>query len=281
MKFTKMHGIGNDYIYINNIIEKLDINTMKEDIIKMSDRHKGIGSDGVIFIEASNVADAKMRMFNADGSEGKMCGNGIRCVGKYVYESGISKNNPLTIETLSGIKVLNLILDEEDIVKSVVVDMGEAILNSKDIPVSISEKSIINYPLIIKDNEYRITCVSMGNPHAVIFTSNIDSINLNDIGPYFENNEIFPEQVNTEFVEIIDDNTFKMRVYERGSGETMACGTGACATVVAAVLNGYAKKNREVKVILKGGNLFITYKDDNHVMMRGEAATVFTGVYSK
>ena len=278
MQFTKMHGIGNDYIYINCFEENVVPDEMIEEIIAISDRHKGIGGDGVIFIMPSDVADAKMRMFNADGSEGKMCGNGIRCVGKYVYEHGISKNNPLTIETASGIKTLSLELIQGN-VNTVTVDMGSPILDSKLIPVDLDIEQVINYPLVINNQEYLITCVSMGNPHCVIFTDGIDYLDLESIGPLFENNHIFPERTNTEFIEVIDDKTMKMRVWERGSGETLACGTGASASVVAAIYNNIFKRDQEIKVILKGGELYITLTQDNHVFMRGSATEVFTGEY--
>lgn len=278
MKFTKMHGIGNDYVYINCFEEKIVPEEMIDDIIAMSDRHKGIGSDGVIFIMPSEVADARMRMFNADGSEGKMCGNGIRCVGKYVYEHGISHNNPLRIETASGIKTLNLEVVQSN-VESVTVDMGIPILDSKLIPVNLDVEQVINYPLVVNNQEYLITCVSMGNPHCVIFTEGIDYLDLEKIGPLFENNPVFPERINTEFVEIIDDKTMKMRVWERGSGETLACGTGASASVVAAIYNNVFTRDQEIKVILKGGELYITLTSDNHVFMRGSATEVFTGEY--
>lgn len=278
MKFTKMHGIGNDYIYINGFEGDIVPEEMIEEIVAMSDRHKGIGGDGVIFIMSSDVADAKMRMFNADGSEGKMCGNGIRCVGKYIYEHDISHNNPLKIETASGIKTLNLEVAQGK-VESVTVDMGSPILDPKLIPVDLDVEQVINYPLVVNGQEYMITCVSMGNPHCVIFTEGIDYLDLESIGPLFENNPIFPERTNTEFIEIIDDKTMKMRVWERGSGETLACGTGASASVVAAIYNNIFTRNQEIKVILKGGELYITLTQDNHVFMRGSATEVFTGEY--
>ena len=278
MKFTKMHGIGNDYIYINCFEENIVPEEMIEEIVAMSDRHKGIGSDGVIFIMPSEVADARMRMFNADGSEGKMCGNGIRCVGKYVYEHGISHNNPLRIETASGIKTLNLDVVQGK-VESVTVDMGIPILDSKLIPVDLDMEQVINYPLVVNNQEYLITCVSMGNPHCVIFAEGIDHLDLEKVGPLFENNPIFPERTNTEFIEIVDDKTMKMRVLERGSGETLACGTGASASVVAAIYNNIFTRDQEIKVILKGGELYITLTSDNHVFMRGSATEVFTGEY--
>ena len=278
MKFTKMHGAGNDYIYINCFEENVVPEEMIDDIIAMSDRHKGIGSDGVIFIMPSKVADARMRMFNADGSEGKMCGNGIRCVGKYVYEHGISHNNPLQIETASGIKTLNLEVVQGK-VETVTVDMGSPILDPKLIPVDLDVEKVIHYPLVVNNQEYLITCVSMGNPHCVIFMEGIDYLDLESIGPLFENNPIFPERTNTEFIEIIDDKTMKMRVWERGSGETLACGTGASASVVAAIYNHIFTRDQEIEVILKGGELYITLTSDNHVFMRGSATEVFTGEY--
>ena len=278
MKFTKMHGIGNDYIYIDCFKEKVFPDEMHDEIIVMSDRHKGIGSDGVIFIMPSESADAKMRMFNADGSEGKMCGNGIRCVGRYVYEHGISHNNPMTIETASGIKKLDLEV-VQDKVASVTVDMGTPSMVSSEIPVLLDVDKVINYPIEVGSNKYFITCVSMGNPHTVIFTKGIDYIDLESIGPLFENNPIFPERTNTEFIEIVDDRTMKMRVWERGSGETLACGTGASASVVAAIYNNIFTRDQEIKVILKGGELYITLTSDNHVFMRGSATDVFTGEY--
>lgn len=278
MKFTKMHGIGNDYIYVDCFNDFVNPDDMIDDIVLMSNRHKGIGGDGVIFIMPSAVADARMRMFNADGSEGKMCGNGIRCVGKYVYEHGISHNNPLCIETESGIKTLNLEI-ENDEVKTVTVDMGEPDLASLNIPVKLDVEQVIKYPISIGSQDFLITCVSMGNPHCVVFVDDVDAIDLANIGPKFENNSIFPERINTEFVEIIDDKTMKMRVWERGSGETLACGTGASASVVAATYNNLLSKNTEVKVILLGGDLYITFTDNNRVLMRGSATEVFSGEY--
>ncbi len=275
LKFTKMHGCGNDYVYINCFEQ--EINNPQALSIKLSNRHYSIGSDGVILICKSNKADAKMRMFNADGSEGKMCGNGIRCVGKYLFDHNMVKKDDILIETLSGIKKLKAIRksgDEE--VTNLCVDMGKANLNAKDIPVNLDQNTIINYPIQICKKEYNITCVSMGNPHCIVFCKNVDDIDIEKIGPMFEKNPIFPNGVNTEFIEIIDDNTLKMRVWERGSGETMACGTGACAAAVAAVENGYCKKNQEIKVKLKGGDLTIKYTDET-VLMTGPAQKSFEG----
>ena len=278
MKFTKMHGIGNDYVYINGFEENIVPEEMIEEIVAMSDRHKGIGGDGVIFIIPSDKADARMRMYNADGSEGKMCGNGIRCVGKYVYEQGISHNNPMTIETASGIKKLDLEVDNGKVI-SVTVDMGSPVLDPKLIPVDLDVKQVINYPIKVESDEYFITCVSMGNPHAVIFMNDIDNIDLEKVGPLFENNPIFPERTNAEYTEVLDNKPLKRRIWLPGSGKTLACGTGASASVVAAFYNGIVPQNEEIKVILKGGELYITLTSDNHVFMRGSATEVFTGEY--
>ncbi len=273
--FTKMHGLGNDYIYFNCFNQ--DILNPEELSIKLSDRHFGIGGDGIILVCPSEIADAKMRMFNLDGSEGKMCGNGIRCVGKFLYDNNIvdTQKDEVLVETLSGIKKLKVI-KENGIVKKLTVDMGAPILISKEIPVIFNKEKVINEKLEVEGKEYNITCVSMGNPHCVIFTKDIDNIDLENIGKVFENNEIFPERVNTEFVEILDSNILKMRVWERGSGETLACGTGACAVAVAAVLNEICNKNEDIIVKLKGGDLNIKYTDDT-VYMTGTAETVFEG----
>ena len=275
LEFTKMHGIGNDYVYINCFKEKVE--NPESLAIKMSDRHYGVGSDGLILIQPSVIADCKMSMYNADGSEGMMCGNGVRCVGKYVYDYGIVKKDKITVETKSGIKHLSFQISEGK-VSLVTVDMGIADLNPATIPVVSNDERFINQPIVIENNEYHITCVSMGNPHAVLFTDKIDDLNLEQIGPKFEKNPIFPQRINTEFVEVISEKQFKMRVWERGSGETFACGTGACAVVVAAVLNGYCNKNEEILVNLRGGDLTISYLDDGRVFMTGSATTVFDGI---
>lgn len=273
LHFTKMHGCGNDYIYFNCMEQELI--SVEQYAISFSDRHFGIGGDGIVLICHSNIADAKMLMFNADGSEGKMCGNAIRCVGKYLYDHEITKKENLTIETLSGIKTLNLTVKDGKAV-SAKVDMGAAELDPKNIPVSINTDKVINYPLEIDGNIFHITCVSMGNPHCVVFCDDPDKINLEKIGSKFEKHPLFPEQINTEFVQIIDSATLKMRVWERGSEETWACGTGACAAAVAAIENGYAFKGTDILVRLKGGNLTIKYTDKT-VWMTGEAVTVFEG----
>ncbi|MCI9272897.1 MAG: carbamoyl-phosphate synthase large subunit [Clostridiales bacterium] len=273
LKFTKMQGCGNDYIYFNCFDQPV---TSPESLsVALSDRHFGVGGDGVILICPSQVADAKMRIFNLDGSEGKMCGNGIRCVGKYLYDHHLVDQTEITVETLSGIKTLKLYVQDEK-VHSVAVSMGRAELRPAMIPVKLSGDRAIDIPATIDGREYRITCVSMGNPHCVVFCDNVDGLELEKIGPLFEFNERFPERVNTEFVQIIDPTTIKMRVWERGSGETWACGTGACAAAVASVLNGHCKKGEDVTVKLKGGALIIRYTEDD-VIMTGEARTVFQG----
>lgn len=276
IKFTKMHGIGNDYVYINCFTEQVDNPNELAKI--MSPRRFSVGADGVILICPSKVADAKMRMFNLDGSEGKMCGNGIRCVGKFVYDSGIAHKDTITIETLSGIKTL-YITDKDGVAETITVDMGKAELSPEKIPAIADCDTIIDTAITVDGNSYNITAVSMGNPHAVTFCDEIDSLNLEKIGPHFEHHEMFPQGVNTEFIRVIDESTLQMRVWERGSGETFACGTGACAAAVAAVLNGYCKHDTEITVHLVGGDLFITYKNDGTVFMRGPATKVFDGVY--
>ena len=274
MRFTKMQGIGNDYIYVNCFKE--NVPDPESVSIKVSDRHFGIGGDGLVLIMPSDKADFRMRMFNADGSEGMMCGNASRCIGKYVYDKGLTDKTDITLETKSGIKKLHL-NPENSKVKTVEVDMGEAILRPRDIPMNADGDSFVNKPVTVDGKEQNITAVSMGNPHAVIFTVSIDKLDLEKIGPSYENHPLFPERVNTEFCEVIDSRTLKMRVWERGSGETWACGTGACATAVAAVLNGFCKRDEEITLKLRGGDLKITYRSDNHVIMCGEAETVFEG----
>ncbi len=277
MKFSKMHGIGNDYIYVDCFQETVK-DPEKVSVI-VSDRHKGIGSDGLVLIMPSDKADFRMRIFNADGSEAMMCGNATRCIGKYVYDMGLTSKTDLTLETNSGIKYLKLFLKDNK-VNLVQVDMGKAILKPSEIPVKSTLDRFINQPVEVAGKIWNMTCVSMGNPHAVIFTDNIDFLDLEKIGPDFENHEIFPNRVNTEFVEVIDKNTLKMRVWERGSGETFACGTGTCATVVASVLNGICPYDEEVLVHLRGGDLRITYQSDGTVMMTGEAEYICEGTIS-
>ena len=275
MKFTKMHGTGNDYIYVNGFVETIE--NPAEFAIKYSDRHKGIGSDGLVLIMPSESCDFRMRMFNADGSESEMCGNASRCIGKYVYDKGLTDKTSVTLETLAGVKVLQLFIGANNLVEKVTVDMGEPILKGLQIPCIYDEEIVLNKKVSFSsDIEYNITTVSMGNPHAVIFTNGIDKLDLPKIGPVVENSTVFPNRTNTEFIEAINKNYVKMRVWERGSGETMACGTGACAAVVAGVLNGV--NNRITTVELLGGELSIEWKEaDNHVYLTGGATTVFEG----
>lgn len=274
LEFTKMEGCGNDYIYINCFDR--DIPNPEDFAVVLSDRHFGIGGDGIVLICRSSTCDAKMRMFNLDGSEGKMCGNAIRCVAKYLYDNNIVRKDRLTIETLSGIKTLKL-KTENGLVSFVTVDMGKAELTPDKIPANLEGDTIVDRPITINDKEYRITLVSMGNPHAVVFCDEVDNLNLAEIGPSFEHNDLFPERINTEFIKVIDQNTLQMRVWERGSGETLACGTGACGAACAAVLNGYCKKGEDIRVILLGGELIINYTDET-VLMTGSCKKVFEGV---
>lgn len=275
IKFTKMQGLGNDYVYIDctkgNKIK--DISSLAQFV---SNRHFGIGSDGLILICSSDVADFKMRMFNYDGSEAEMCGNGIRCVGKFVYDKGLTTKTEVSIETLAGIKVLKLNV-EEGRVRTVKVDMGEPILEAKAIPV-ISDKELVkDLKIKAEDKEFDFTCVSMGNPHAITIVKDVEKFDIEKYGSIIEVNEHFPRRTNVEFVEIINENTIKMRVWERGAGETLACGTGACATAVACNLNGYTK--RKVNIELLGGVLNIEWNEhNNHVYMTGPATTVFEGI---
>ncbi len=274
MKFTKMHGLGNDYVYVDCTKQTIKNPNKLSEII--SKYHFGIGSDGLVMIMNSDKADFSMRMFNADGSEGKMCGNATRCIGKYVYDRGLTDKTQLTLETLSGIKYLTLTVVGGK-VETVSVDMGKAVLSAAEIPVKSDSETVIGKTMTVSGREQNITCVSMGNPHCVIFTDGIDSLDLEKIGPGYENDEIFPERVNTEFVEIKDRNTLRMRVWERGSGETMACGTGACAVAVAAVENGFCDRGSAITVHLRGGDLSIVYRTDGHVIMTGGASFVFDG----
>ena len=275
MKFTKMQGIGNDYIYVNCFEEQV-VNP-EQLSVRLSDRRFGIGGDGLILIMPSQIADFKMRIFNADGSEAMMCGNGTRCIGKYVYEHGLTNKTHIALETNSGIKYLELHCTGDQ-VTSVTVDMGKAILTPREIPVeSDSQEPFVAKPVQVGDRLERLTCVSVGNPHAVVFCDRVEDLDLEKLGPLFEHHAIFPDRVNTEFVRVIDDHTLQMRVWERGSGETLACGTGACATTVAAVLNGYCPQGEPILVKLRGGDLTITYQADGTVMMTGPAEEVFQG----
>ena len=273
MKFTKMHGIGNDYVYVNCFKETVE--HPSEVAIKVSDRHFGIGSDGLILIKPSEVADGKMEMYNADGSQGAMCGNGIRCVAKYMYDYGITDKTSISVETKSGIKYLDLTIKDGK-VDTVKVNMGTPILKAVDIPVRSEKEQVIDEPVMVDGKEWKITCVSMGNPHAITYIDDVKNLEIEKIGPKFENHEIFPDRVNTEFVHVIDRNTVEMRVWERGSGETLACGTGACAVAVSSILNGLTEE--EVTVKLLGGDLKIFWdRTENKVYMTGSATTVFDG----
>jgi len=274
MKFTKMQGIGNDYVYVDCFREK--VADPEKTAVFISDRHFGVGADGLILIMPSEVADFRMRMINYDGSEAEMCGNGIRCVGKYVYDNKMTRGKDIiTIETLAGIKTLEL-MAENGLVSKVRVDMGEPILEPFKIPVISNKDRLINEAVTVNGTEYRITCVSMGNPHAVAYVDNVDEFSLETDGPAMERHQIFPRRVNAEFVNVIDRNNLKMRVWERGTGETLACGTGACAVLVASVLNGFTGRNATVK--LRGGDLTIEWSEENnHVYMTGPAVKVFDG----
>ena len=273
MKFTKMHGIGNDYVYVNCFEES--VKNPAEVSKFVSDRHFGIGSDGLILISPSAIAYFRMNIYNADGSQAEMCGNGIRCVAKYVYDYGLTDKTEISVETLAGIKYLRLQV-ENGKVASVEVNMGAPILEPKEIPVAVEESPVVNVPVEVKGKIYHMTCVSMGNPHAIIFMNNVKDLDIAAIGPYFENHTVFPKRTNTEFVEVLDRNTVNMRVWERGSDETLACGTGACATTVACILND--KTESEVTVHLLGGDLKIRWdREANQVYMTGPATVVFDG----
>ncbi len=273
LKFSKMQGTGDDYIFFNN---QCQIITCPESFaIEFCDRHKGIGGDGIVLIENSDIADAKMRVFNLDGSEGKMAGNSIRCVGKFLYDNGIVKKDKITIETESGVKVLHL-FTRDGKVSSVTVSMGKAELRADKIPVEFNSEKVINAPYTVGNKEYNITCCSVGNPHCVVFVDNVDKIDIKNVGPQFETAPIFPERVNTEFVRVVNSKTLKMRVWERGNGETQACGTGACAAVIAAVENGYCNKNEDITVKVKGGDLIVNYSDGG-ITLTGDCNLVYKG----
>jgi len=274
MKFTKMHGLGNDYIYVNCFEEKVD---NPGELAKfISDRHFGVGSDGLVLILPSEKADFRMRMFNSDGSEAEMCGNAIRCVGKFVYDNGMTDKKVISVETLAGIKVLEMTADENGKIQLVRVDMGEPVLYPKDIPVNSDLNRFIDQPVNILDKEYKVTCVSMGNPHAVTYVDSVKNFPLETVGPLMEHHPLFPRKINAEFVEVKDRTHLKMRVWERGAGETLACGTGACAVLVASVLNGLSERKAEIELL--GGTLIIEWNEkDNHVYKTGPATTVFTG----
>ena len=273
IKFTKMHGLGNDYVYMDAIHQTIENESSLAQFV--SNRHFGIGSDGLILICRSDVADFKMKMYNQDGSQAEMCGNGIRCVGKFVYDKGLTNKTKLNIETLAGIKVLELNVENGN-VKTVKVDMGEPILNPEKIPVKAQEEPVKNLEIKALDKQFKFTCVSMGNPHAITIVENTEKFDVEKYGKVLEVDEVFPNKTNVEFIQILDKEHIKMRVWERGSGETLACGTGACATLVACNLNELT--NNKATIELLGGNLEIEWnKENNHVYMTGPAKTVFEG----
>lgn len=277
MKFTKMQGLGNDYVYVNGFEEKIE--NPSELAVKVSDRHFGIGSDGLILINPSKTADFEMEMYNADGSRSEMCGNGIRCVAKYVYDYGLTDKTEISVETLGGIKYLDLTVRDGKAVM-IKVDMGKPILAPDQIPVAAEGDMAVNEPVIVDGTEYRMTAVSMGNPHTVIYMDDIEHLEIEKIGPKFENHERFPNRVNAEFVKVLDRHTAQMRVWERGSGETLACGTGACAVAVACILNGLTED--KVTVRLLGGDLLIEWdREKDTVYMTGPAEVVFDGEWNQ
>ena len=273
LAFSKMQGTGDDYIFFNNIDGVI---TCPESFaIEFTDRHRGIGGDGIVLIESSDIADAKMRIFNRDGSEGEMAGNSIRCVGKYLYDNKIVNKESITVETASGIRSLEL-FTRNGKVSSVTVDMGRAYLKPQEIPANLDGESIIARKAVIAGKEYGITCVSVGNPHCVVFVDNVDRVDIESVGPKIENADLFPERINTEFVRVVNSRTLKMRVWERGNGETLACGTGACAAAVAAVLEGKCEKGKDITVKLRGGDLIVNYTDKK-ITLTGDCNLVFTG----
>lgn len=273
MKFTKMQGLGNDYVYVNCFEEKVE--NPSETAIKVSNRNFGIGADGLILICPSEVADCEMVMYNADGSRGEMCGNGIRCVGKYMYDYGLTDKTSISVETLGGIKYLDFTIAEGK-VSLVKVDMGSPELVPEKIPIVVDGDHVIDEPIEVDGVTYRMTGVSMGNPHAVIYVDDVKGLNLEEIGPKFENHKRFPNRINTEFAHVLDRNTVEMRVWERGSGETLACGTGACAVAVSSILNGLTEERVTVKLL--GGDLQIEWdREQNKVYMTGPAAVSFEG----
>lgn len=275
MKFTKMHGCGNDYVYVDGFSERIQDKPAFARAV--SDRHFGIGSDGAIFINRSKEADFEMEMYNADGTRGEMCGNGIRCVAKFVYDKGLTDKKKISVVSFGKVKYLDLNV-EKGKVKSVKVNMGAPVLRAADVPVKSVMEQSVDEPIIVGGKEYRMTCVSMGNPHTVVFVKNLADLDIAAVGPLFENHEVFPNRTNTEFVEIVDRNRVNMRVWERGSGETLACGTGCCATVVACVLNGLTEEKVTVGVL--GGEIEIFWdRKEDLVYMTGPAATVFEGEF--
>lgn len=279
MKFTKMHGCGNDYIYINGFAEQIAQDEKPALVQKISDRHFGIGGDGAIFINPSDEADFEMEMYNADGSRAEMCGNGIRCVAKYVYDNGLTDKTEISIVSCGQVKYLELFLKDGQ-VDTVRVNMGAPEFRAAMIPVTAEKEdiSVINEPITVQGETYKMTCVSMGNPHAVVFVEDVEHLDIEKIGPYFETHERFPKRTNTEFVKVIDENHVQMRVWERGTGETLACGTGCCAAAAACILNGLTFETVTVKLL--GGELEITWdREADRIYMTGPATTVFTGEY--
>lgn len=274
MQFTKMHGAGNDYIYVNCFKET--VANPEKTAIQVSDRHFGIGADGLVLICPSDKADFFMDIYNADGSRAKMCGNATRCVAKYVYDNKMTDCDEITLETLSGIKVIKMTVENGKAVAAR-VNMGVPILEGGIIPTNFDGKTVVSQKLAIEDKAYAVTCVSMGNPHCIVYTDDVQTLDLPRIGPDFENHPMFPDRINTEFIRVVSATELDMRVWERGSGETLACGTGACAAVVASVLNGYCKRGADVKVNLLGGTLFINWSENGEVYMTGPAETVCTG----
>ena len=275
IKFTKMHGCGNDYVYINGFTEHIPQEDKPEIVRYISDRHFGIGSDGAIFINPTPDADFEMEMYNADGTRSEMCGNGMRCVGKYVYDYGLTDKTEFSVVSAGKIKYLTLIVEEGKAVQ-IRVNMGSPILTPAEIPVVAEGEKVIKEPIKVLDKTYEMTCVSMGNPHAVVFVEDTEAFPVTEIGPYFENHEKFPNRTNTEFVQVVDKNHIKMRVYERGTGETLACGTGCCASAVACVLNGLTDTEVDVEVL--GGVVHIEWdREENLIYMTGPATTVFDG----
>lgn len=274
MKFTKMQGAGNDYIYVNCFTET--VKNPEEIAVRVSDRHFGVGADGLVLICPSDKADFFMDIYNADGSRAKMCGNATRCVAKYVYDNKMTDKTEIALETLSGIKRIKITVQDGKAVAAR-VNMGAPILTPREIPTKFDGETAVSQNLTIDDTAYAVTCVSMGNPHCVLYTDDVHALDLPRIGPKFENHEMFPDRINTEFVHIVSETEFDMRVWERGSGETLACGTGACAATVASILNGYCKRDTEIKVNLLGGTLYINWTADGDVYMTGPAETVCTG----
>lgn len=277
LEFSKMHGCGNNYVYVNCMEQELPNPGAVSEYI--SHRHFGIGADGLILIMPSEQADFRMRMFNADGSEGKMCGNGTRCLAKFVYDKGLTDKTTFTLETLGGIKTIEVVVEDGKVTEAV-VDMGKPVFKCTEIPMISDHFVFVDQGLVVaEDVVFNGTAISMGNPHYVTFVEDVDALNLEELGPLFENHKLFPEKVNTEFVQVIDENTVKFRVWERGSGETWACGTGACAVAVASIMLGNAgKKGQEMTVIAKGGELKVTHCKDDRVLLKGPATLVFDGV---